>query len=76
MVLLTALTVGVAFVNLGGLNNGAALAIAGSKAALVAAFFMHVRGGSRLVQVVIGAGCLWLAIMIGLTLSDPLTRSW
>jgi caa(3)-type oxidase subunit IV len=37
---------------------------------------MHVRYSSRLTWVVIASGFLWLAIMIGLTLSDVLTRNW
>ena len=73
---LTALTVGVARVDLGGLNNAAALAIALSKAALVGGVFMHARGSSPLVKMTIAAACLWLAILIGLTMSDFVTRSW
>jgi cytochrome c oxidase subunit 4 len=76
LVTLTALTVALAFVDLGGLNNIAALVIAASKAAVVAAFFMHVRRSSPLVRATIAAGCVWLAILIGLTSSDFLTRSW
>lgn len=76
LLLLTALTVGVAFVDLGGLNNAAALAIASVKAALVAAIFMHVRHGLTLVKVTIVAALFWLAILIGLTMSDFATRSW
>jgi cytochrome c oxidase subunit 4 len=51
-----------------------ALTIAVTKAVLVVLFFMHVRYSSRLTWVVIASGFLWLAIMIGLTLSDFLTR--
>lgn len=76
LLVLTALTVSVAFVDLGGLNNTVALLIASGKAWLVVAFFMHVRHGSALVKSTITAGCAWLAILIGLTMSDFLTRSW
>ena len=73
---LTALTVGVAFIDLGGLNGAAAVAIAAVKASLVAAVFMHVRGGPPLTKAAIAAGCIWLAILMGLTMSDFATRSW
>jgi cytochrome c oxidase subunit 4 len=53
-----------------------ALTIAVTKATLVILYFMHVRYSSRLTWVVIASGFLWLAIMIGLTLSDVLTRGW
>ena len=44
----TALTVAVAFVDLGAMNNVAMLTIAAGKALLVILFFMHVRWGTRL----------------------------
>jgi cytochrome c oxidase subunit IV len=44
----TALTVAVAFVDLGVMNNVLMLGIAMTKAALVVLFFMHVRWGTRL----------------------------
>ena len=53
-----------------------ALAIAVTKAVLVVLYFMHVRYSPRLTWVVIASGFLWLAIMILLTLSDYLTRTW
>ena len=76
LLVLTGVTVGVAFVDLGGLNNLVALAIAAAKAALVVFWFMHVRGSSPLVRATVCAGGLWLAILLGLTLADYTTRSW
>ncbi len=73
---LTATTARVAFVDLGPLNNVAALGIAVLKAALVVLFFMHVRYGTRLVPLVIAAGVFWLLILLGLSLSDYLMRGW
>ena len=76
LLLLTALTTAVAFVDLGGsLNVVAALAIAGGKAILVALYFMHLRHSSRLSWIFAGAGFFWLFILIVLTMSDALTRS-
>ncbi|MDQ3908219.1 MAG: cytochrome C oxidase subunit IV family protein [Acidobacteriota bacterium] len=52
-----------------------ALTIAVTKATLVILYFMHVRYSPRLTWVVICSGLLWLVILIGLTLSDYLTRN-
>jgi cytochrome c oxidase subunit 4 len=75
---LTALTVFAANISFGNEAIGTiiALTIAVTKATLVILYFMHVRYSSRLTWVVIASGFLWLAIMIGLTLSDVLTRGW
>ena len=76
LVLLTALTVGVAFLDLGTMNPLAALSIASLKAALVVFFFMHLRESSRLVRTAVVAGVACLLIMMVLTLSDYWTRGW
>ena len=73
---LTILTTGVAYIDLGPLNTVAALVIAFSKMLLVILFFMHVRHSGGLVRVVLLAGFFWLALLIGLTMSDYRTRSW
>ena len=73
---LTILTTAVAFVDLGPLNTVAALAIAFSKMLLVLLFFMGVRYSSNLVRVIVIAGLFWLALLMGLTMSDYHTRSW
>jgi len=70
----TALTVAVAFQDLGPLNAVAALAIAGGKATLVVLWFMHVKYSSRLTWVFAAAGLAWLVLMIGLTMADFETR--
>jgi cytochrome c oxidase subunit 4 len=76
LLVLTATTVAVAFIDLGPLNNVIALTIAGCKATLVALFFMHLRFGSRGSKIAALAGVAWLAFMITWTLSDYMTRSW
>jgi cytochrome c oxidase subunit IV len=73
---LTILTTGVAYINLGPLNTVAALVIAFSKMLLVVLFFMHLRHSGGLIRVVLLAGFFWLALLIGLTMSDYRTRSW
>ena len=73
---LTLLTVGVAFLDLGSLNTIIALTIAVAKALLVLLFFMHLRYSSGLIGIVWGAGIFWVMLLLTITLSDYLTRSW
>ncbi len=76
LLLMTATTTAVSFVDLGPWNTVVALGIAAFKATLVVLFFMHIKYSRRLMQLVIGGGLLWLAILLLLTLSDFLTRGW
>jgi cytochrome c oxidase subunit 4 len=77
LLVLTATTVGAAFINLGPLNPILALGIATVKALLVVLFFMHVKGASeKMTKVVILAGLFWLLLLLGLTLADYGTRLW
>jgi len=73
---LTALTVGVAFIDLKIMNTVVALTIAVIKATLVVLFFMHVKYSTRLTWVVAASGIVWLAIMFGITFADYLSRGW
>ncbi len=76
LMVLTAVTVGVAFVNLGPLNFPVAIGIAITKATLVVLFFMHVKYSSRLTKLIVGMALFFLMIMFGLTLTDYLSRGW
>lgn len=76
LLLLTATTVGVAFIDLGRGNAVMALVIAAVKASLVALFFMHVRYRNRFIAVCLGTGLFWLGLLLALTMSDYLTRGW
>jgi len=77
LLILTATTVGAAFVNLGPFNPVVALLIATIKATLVVLFFMHVKGASeKLTGAVVVSGFFFLAILISLSLADYMTRSW
>ena len=76
LLVLTAITTAVAFVDLGPWNTVVALGIAFVKATLVALFFMHVKYSPRLTQVIVAGGLFWLAILIVLTLSDFVSRGW
>jgi cytochrome c oxidase subunit 4 len=72
----TCLTWGIAFIDLGIWNPVVALTIAVIKATLVILFFMHVYYSSKLTKVTISAGFFWLMIMITMSLSDYLTRTF
>ncbi|HZI67434.1 MAG TPA: cytochrome C oxidase subunit IV family protein [Thermoanaerobaculia bacterium] len=76
LLVLTAVTTAVAFVDLGPWNTVVALGIAFLKATLVALFFMHVKYSTRLTQIIVAGGIFWLAILIVLTLSDFVSRGW
>ncbi|MBM3770348.1 MAG: oxidase [Acidimicrobiia bacterium] len=70
----TAITVWVAFIDLGVLNTVAALAIACTKATLVILYFMHVRYSTKLTWAVVASSVFWLLILLALTFNDYLTR--
>ncbi len=76
LMVLLVLTVAVAYVDLGPLNIFVAMTIAIVKAVLVVLYFMHVRYSSRLTWVFVGAGVLWLVILLGLTFTDYASRGW
>lgn len=76
LLVLTMITVRVAFMNLGVLNNIAALTIAVIKMVLVILYFMHLRHSSRLTWLVVAAGFVWLGILISLTMNDYVSRGW
>ena len=72
----TAVTVGVAFIDLGPLNAIVAMAIAVFKTTLVVLFFMHVKYSTRLTWAVVLGSVFWLGILIVMTSGDYLTRAW
>jgi cytochrome c oxidase subunit 4 len=74
LMVLTAITVLVAFQDFGPWNDVVALTIAVIKASLVVLFFMHIYHSTRLSKLVVVSGLVWLFILIGLTLSDYLSR--
>jgi cytochrome c oxidase subunit IV len=76
LLVLTLTTVLVASAPLGAWHTTVALTIAVVKASLIVLFFMHGLESSRLTWMVIVAALLWLAIMLGGTFSDYLTRSF
>ena len=72
----TAITVFVAYQNLGPLNNIAAMGIAATKATLVILYFMHAKYSTKLTKTVIVCAFIWLVILIAFTLMDFDSRGW
>lgn len=76
LLLLTAATVGVSFLNIRGrwhLASGVGIAVV--KASLVALFFMHVLHSRAATRAVIVVAVFWLAaVLLGLILTDYTTR--
>ena len=77
LLIFTFVTYEVAFIELGPFNAVVALVIATLKATLVALFFMHVwRAGEKLTKMVIATAIFFLFLLLGLTMSDYLSRPW
>jgi len=74
LLLLTAVTWGVSYLDLGMGNVAVALLIASIKASLVALYFMHLRFENRLVWAFALFPLFFLALIIFGTLSDTLFR--
>ena len=74
LLLLTVVTVLVSYVDLGRGNVVVALLIASAKASLVALFFMHLKGESRLVWGFALFPIIFLALILLGTLSDTMLR--
>ena len=74
LMVLTGVTVAVAFVPLGAFNFPVAIGIAITKATLVILFFMHAKYSSRLTKLFVGTAFFFIAILLGLTLTDYLSR--
>jgi cytochrome c oxidase subunit 4 len=76
LLVLTALTTGISFIDLGVFNAVIALAIACLKASLVVLFFMHIHYSSRLLKMTVGAGLFTFMLLLTLTMSDYISRAW
>ena len=74
LICLLLITLGTAYIPLGWKNSAINLAIAAAKALLVAFFFMHLRSAHYMLRIAACAGFLWLAILVGLSLTDFVVR--
>jgi cytochrome c oxidase subunit 4 len=76
LMVLTGVTVAVAYVDLGEFNKVVALGIASFKATIVVLYFMHVKYASRLTKLVVVSGFFFLLILFSLTMVDYGSRMW
>ena len=76
LMVLTGVTVAVAYVNLGQFNKVIALGIASFKATLVVLYFMHVKYASRMTKMVVVTGLFFLGILLSETMVDYASRMW
>ena len=74
LLVLTTATVVITRIDLGSFKVVGALSIACVKAGLVIAFFMHMKYESRLLRILLFVALLTLAIFIGFTFFDVLSR--
>jgi cytochrome c oxidase subunit IV len=73
---MTGLTVAASYVEMYVFNAVVALAIAAFKMILVVLFFMHVKYSTKLTKLTVAAGVFTFLILVGMTLSDYMTRAW
>ncbi len=76
LLVFTAITWGVAYVDLKWFNPVLALGIACFKAVIVILFFMHVKYQSRLIRLTVAAGFFTFLILITMTMADYISRAW
>ena len=76
LLVLTATTCAISYVELGVFNAVVALAIAVLKASLVVLFFMHVKYSSKLTKLTIASGLFIFLGLISMTMADYISRAW
>jgi cytochrome c oxidase subunit IV len=76
LLVMTATTVGVSYIDMGLFNPVVALAIAAFKMILVVLFFMHVKYSTKLTKLTVISGLFTFLVLVGMTLSDYFTRAW
>jgi cytochrome c oxidase subunit 4 len=75
LMVLTVVTAGISFIDLGPFNTVVALVIATFKALLVVLIFMHVKYTSeKLTKLVVFSAVFWLLLLLVLSLADYTTR--
>lgn len=74
LLILTIITIGVSYLDLGHFNVPLALGIASSKAVLVLLFFMHLKYEGKVITISFISTIIFLAIMISFTFWDVAFR--
>jgi cytochrome c oxidase subunit 4 len=75
VIALLGVAVGTAYVPMGRYNSIVCVAIAFLQALLVWSFFMRLRWSGPLVRLIAAAGLIWFLLLLGLSLTDYLTRN-
>lgn len=76
LLVLTGVTVGASYIEMGVFNPIVAIAIGVVKATLVILFFMGVKYSTKLTKLTVGAGLFTFLVLIGMTLADYFSRAW
>ena len=76
LLVMTGLTVFASYIEMGVFNPIVALAIAAFKMILVVLFFMHVKYSTKLTKLTVMSGFFIFLGLIGMTLSDYVSRAW
>jgi cytochrome c oxidase subunit 4 len=76
LMVLTGVTVGAAYLDLGQFNFLVAMIIAVFKASLVVWYFMHVKYQSSLTKLTVATGLFFLAILLSMTLIDYASKDF
>ncbi len=76
LLVLTAATVWVAFIDLGIFNTVVAMAIACVKAMAVILYFMHLKFNPGQTKLAAAAAIFWLMILLVITFFDYVGRTW
>ena len=77
LVVLTGVTVGVSELGLPMKQSIFwAVVVASTKATLVVAWFMHVRGGPAINRLILGTSVFFMGVFFTLTMADLSTRGW
>jgi cytochrome c oxidase subunit 4 len=76
LMVLTGVTVFASFIELHNWNIVVALTIATIKGTLVVLFFMHLFYSSKLTKVTVITAIFFLFLLLALSMTDYLTRSW
>lgn len=74
VIALLGLSLATAYIPLGRCNSIVCVGIGFIQALLVWTFFMRLRWSGLLVRVIAAAGVLWILLLLGLSLTDYLTR--
>jgi cytochrome c oxidase subunit 4 len=76
LLILTATTAAVSYIDLGVFNAVVALAIAVFKAMLVVLFFMHIKYSTKLTKLTVISGVFVFLGLISMTMADYMSRAW